>query len=262
MSLVVGDCVRFLQKRIGTHPSPVDLAICDPPYNFDQKYLDHKDKLDASEYLAWTCDWLAAVHANLSPNGSLWVFIPDEWVSHIDWWTRSALKMYRINWCIWAFTFGQKATRRFTRSHCHVLWFAKTLNYTFSLDAIAVPSARELVYKDKRAAGKKPPDDVWMLLASQLAPHMGPDKDMWLQSRVCGTFKEREPHSPNQLPVPLVERLVLACSKPGDLVLDPFLGSGTTGVVCKQHNRRFLGIDISKECVLKSQERIKNAVSR
>lgn len=194
----------------------------------------------------------------LTPDGSLVVFVPDEWVSEVDILARKELRLYKKRHIIWAFTFGQKATRNFTRSHCHILWFArKKADYVFNLSQCVVPSARQLVYKDKRAvAGGKPPDATWMLLKDQLEPYMGGDKDVWLQSRVCGTFKERKRHSPNQIPVPIMDRLVRTLTLPGDLVVDPFCGSGSSGVAAVAAGCDWIGYDVSETCVAESNRRV------
>lgn len=250
------DCVAYLNKR-NRGLIPIRLALNDPPYNYDQKYAGYTDRMKKTEFYEWTKTWLSAVTAQLAANGSMFVFAPDEWVTETDMYCRYELGLIRRNWLIWAFGFGQAAKNSFTRSHCHILYYIKDeRNFTFNRAAVAVESARQAKYNDKRAAGPKSPDDVWMLFREQLEPCMSFDKSVWLQSRICGSFKERQPHSPNQLPLALVERIVLVCSNEGDLVLDPFLGSGTTGVAALKHNRRFVGFDVSKECVDKSRTRI------
>lgn len=237
------------------------LIIADPPYNFGQPYDAYEDNKSYAEYMDWSKAWLGASVKALDKHGALWVFAPDEWVSEIDTLCRHEFKLYKRRQVIWAFTFGQKAQRNFTRAHCHLLYFTKSkTKFTFNEDAIKVPSARQLVYKDKRATkGGKPPDSVWMLLREQLEPYMGADKDAWLVSRVCGTYKEREKHSPNQIPIEIMERIVLACSQPNDQVVDPFCGTGTSGVACAKHGRFWAGFDISKRCVVQSQRRIDDA---
>ncbi|NLH39806.1 MAG: site-specific DNA-methyltransferase [Elusimicrobia bacterium] len=95
---------------------------------------------------------------------------------------------------------------------------------------IRVPSARQLIYKDKRANPLgKIPDDVWQF------------------SRVCGTFKERIGKHPCQMPEDLLELIIKTSSNQGDLVLDPFGGTGTTSVVAKRLKRNFITMEISKE---------------
>lgn len=251
------DCV----SGVGKLHDPVQLVLADPPYNVDAKYDSYKDLMTYDSYCAWTRQWMQAARNALDPTGSLVVFVPDEWASEVDLMARKSLGMTRRRWIIWAFTFGQKAQKNFTRSHCHILWFSKhKTEYTFNLDAVKVPSARQLVYQDKRAvAGGKPPDDTWMLLKDQLEPHMGADKDAWLVSRVCGTYKERKRHSPNQIPVPITDRLVGALTNPRDRVVDMFCGTGGSGVSCKTLGRDWVGFDLSKTCVTESNRRIAEA---
>lgn len=247
------DCVQALKTF-----KKVDLIIADPPYDFSQKYDSCDDKLGYEAYMMWTKGWLTAASTALSPTGSMWVFCPDEWVSEIDMFARRWLGMFKKRHVVWAFTFGQKAQRNFTRSHCHLLWFTKhNKNYTFNLEDVAVPSARQLVYKDKRAVkAGKPPDATWMLLGSQLEPFMGKDRDTWLESRICGSFKERKKHSPNQIPIPIMERIVLACTNPGDVVVDPFAGTGSSVVPCIKYGRNWRGFDLSQRCVTEGKARI------
>jgi site-specific DNA-methyltransferase (adenine-specific) len=248
------DCI----KGLSVLPKKAKLIIADPPYNFGQPYDAYADNKSYDEYMSWTHSWLKAANMALDATGSMWIFCPDEWVSEIDIACRKSYRLYKRRHVIWAFTFGQKANKNFTRSHCHLLWMSKSnKSYTFNFKDVKVPSARQLVYNDKRAVtGGKPPDATWMLLKDQLEPYMTPDKDTWLMSRICGTFKERKKHSPNQLPVPLLERIVLACSNKGDLVVDPFAGTGSSGVACALHGRSWEGFDLSKLCVNASNKRI------
>ena len=255
------DCVTGLQ---GLDPGSVPLIVCDSPYNFGQPYAAYKDNKPHDKFLAWLQSWLSAASQALAPHGSLWVFVPDEWADELSVYCRRTLNLTRRRWVIWVFTFGQAARKNFTRSHCHILYFSKSATkFTWNEEGLRVPSARQLVYNDKRANQRgKLPDDTWLLLESQLAPHMGGDRDVWLQSRVCGTFHERQHHSPNQIPLPLMERIVRSTSQPGDLVVDPFLGTGTTGVASVLHGRQFLGFDISAECVAQSRLRIEEALKQ
>lgn len=257
--LVKADNATYLRARLAKGLPPARLAVLDPPYNFGQGYLDYEDAKKPVEFMRWSNDWMAAVIDSLTDDGSLFLFCPEEWVSEFDLALRSMHRMHRRRHIIWAFTFGQAAVDNFTRSHCHILYMCKDPNnYVFNRKEVLVPSARQAVYKDPRAAaGGKSPDDVWMLFAEQLEPCMTGSKTVWLESRICGTFKERKDHSPNQLPLPMIERIVKACSNEGDLTLDPFGGTFTTGVAARKHNRKFLGIDISQECVDRGIERIR-----
>jgi DNA modification methylase len=251
------DCLEGFK----TLKAPADLIVADPPYNLGMDYDAYEDSKPHDEYLAWSERWIGAATAALHKHGTLWVFAPDEWVSEIDLLCRRQFKLYRKNWIVWTFTFGQACQSSFSRSHCHILRFVKTKSrFVFNEDAVRVPSARQAIYGDKRANPKgKLPDDVWLLYQHQLETVLTGDRDVWLVSRVCGTFQEREKHSPNQIPLPIMERIVLSTSLPGANVLDPFCGTGSTAVACTMHHRNFKGFDVSKRCVEQSLRRIEEA---
>ena len=228
-----------------------ELAIVDPPYNQGEVYDNYDDKKPREEYLQFTREWMEVVSKALVSHGSLWIFAPDGWVSELDLMARNDFGFTKRRHVVWAFTFGQAAARNFTSSHCHLFYLTKLkTKFIFNEAAMRVPSARQLRYNDKRANPKgKMPDATWMLLAEQLEPHMTPDRDTWLYSRVCGTYKERKNVSPNQIPVPIMSRIIAACSTSGGLVFDPFAGTFSSGVAAIQLGRRYLGYDISKKCV-------------
>jgi DNA modification methylase len=234
------------------------LAICDSPYNQGMEYEGYDDAKPEDEFYAWCQAWMTRTVQMLTPQGSLFVFAPDPWVSEIDIFAKRALHLHKRNHIVWAFTFGQAAQRNFTRSHCHILYYTRRKTaFTYNADTVRVPSARQLVYKDKRATdGGKQPDNTWMLLHDQLAPHMRGDRSVWLESRICGTFKERRKHSPNQLPEAIIERLVKVASNRGDRVLDPFAGTGTVGKVCKRLGRLYRGYEVCPETAASANKAI------
>jgi site-specific DNA-methyltransferase (adenine-specific) len=193
------------------------------------------------------------------------------------------------NWIIWHYTFGQQTKKMFAKSHTHILYFTKEKpdngmgNLTFNADAIRVASARQTTYADKRANSKgKLPDDTWYLRPQeanyvengyrefvqqwsrskdQLLPEFfDPTSDTWNESRVCGTFKEREGWHGCQMPIGVLNRIITASSNPGDIVLDPFNGSGTTVVAAAMLGRKYVGIDQSAEYVGYAQKRLEHAL--
>lgn len=234
-----------------------DLIVCDPPYNQGLAYDNYDDRKSPDEYGRWL-DWLLQRCVdNLRPGGAIFVFMPDEWVAHAD----TALKhleLDRRNWIIWHYTFGVHCKTKFNRSKTHVLYFTKPGGIrTFNVAGVAVPSARAAVYGDKRAAaGGATPHDVWALRPDLEEALYDPTSDTWLVSRVCGTFKERTKHS-CQLPEAVLERIIMAASNPGDLILDPVAGTGTTLVVAERLGRRSVGIELSEKSCKLIQKRLK-----
>ena len=162
------------------------------------------------------------------------------------------------NWIVWHYTFGVNCKRKFNRSHAHILYYViDPKRFTFNADAMRVPSARQTTYADRRAnpTGKLP-DDTWVL-RPQEDERAFPARQRHLVrgSRVCGTFKERTGH-PCQMPEAVLERIIRVSSNPGDLVLDPFAGSGTTLAAAKRLGRHYLGVELSEEYAERVRQRL------
>jgi site-specific DNA-methyltransferase (adenine-specific) len=243
-NVLTGDCLSLLA---GLPEASVDLAFADPPFNIGYDYDVYHDHKGKDDYLGWTERWLAAVRRVLKPTGSFWVAIGDEYAAETK--VRlDALGLTMRNWIVWHYTFGVHCTKKFTRSHAHLFYYVvNPKRFTFNADAVRVPSARQSTYADKRANPRgRVPDDTWVLRPQEDERLFPPTSDTWYVSRVCGTFKERTGH-PCQMPEAVLERIVRASSAPGDLVLDPFAGSGTTLAVAKRLGRHYLGIELSDE---------------
>ena len=248
-----GDCLNVLENL---PDGCVDLAFADPPFNIGVQYDVYNDRKRKAAYLAWTEDWLAAVGRVLSPTGSFFVAIGDEYAAEMK--VRlDALGLTMRNWIIWHYTFGVHCKKKFTRSHAHIFYFVvDPKQFTFEGDTVRVPSARQTTYADRRAnpLGRLP-DDTWVLRPQEDGNCFRPTEDTWYHSRVCGTFHERTGH-PCQMPEGVLERIIRVASRPGDFVLDPFAGSGTTLAVAKRLGRRWLGIELSEEYALRARERL------
>lgn len=242
--VLTGDCLRILAEQPA---ASVDLAFADPPFNIGYEYDLYDDRRAREDYLEWTERWLAAVKRVLKPTGSFFVAIGDEYAAEhkvrLD-----ALGFTMRNWIVWHYTFGVNCKKKFNRSHAHIFYYVADPNrFTFNPEPVRVPSARMTTYADRRAnpVGKLP-DDTWVLRPQESDAHFQTDADTWYVPRVCGTFKERGEH-PCQMPEALLERIIQVASNPGDLVLDPFAGSGTTLAAAKKLGRRCLGIELSEE---------------
>jgi len=223
----LGDCIEIMK----TLPDKsIDLVFADPPFNIGIKYDVHNDNMSYEEYYNWSEKWIRETYRLLKNNGTIYIAIGDEFAAEINIILKRAGFYFR-NWIIWYYTFGQNQRKKFNRAHAHILYFTKEKErFTFNDRNIRVPSARQLIYKDKRANPiGKIPDDVWQF------------------SRVCGTFKERIEKHPCQMPEDLLELIIKTSSNEGDLALDPFGGTGTTATIAKRLKRNFITIEISKE---------------
>jgi site-specific DNA-methyltransferase (adenine-specific) len=242
--VIDGDCVRVLADF---PPASVDLVFADPPFNIGYAYDVYDDRRARADYLAWAEAWMAAAARVLKPTGSFFLAIGDEFVAEhkvrLD-----ALGLTMRNWIVWHYTFGVNCVKKFNRSHAHILYYVNDpKRYTFRPDAVRVPSARMTTYADRRAnpVGKLP-DDTWVLRPQETAEHFRPDADTWFEPRVCGTFRERVGH-PCQMPEAVLERIVRVATAPGEVVLDPFAGSGTTLAVAKKLGRAYVGVELSEQ---------------
>ena len=248
------DCVSALRAL---PPGSIDLAFADPPFNIGYEYDVYDDARDRQSYLDWSREWIGGVHAALKPDGTFWLAIGDEFAAELKVLSQE-IGFHCRSWVVWYYTFGVNCTKKFSRSHAHLFHFVKDpQRFTFNDEAIRVPSARQLVYADARANPRgRLPDDTWILRPQDCTSGFQPDEDTWYFPRVAGTFKERAGFHGCQMPEQLLGRIIRATSNEGELVLDPFAGSGTTLVVAKKLRRRWLGFDISPEYVQRVQERL------
>jgi DNA modification methylase len=273
-----------------------DLVFADPPFNIGYLYHNYDDRKDVDEYVDWSEKWMRAVYRALKPTGSFYLAIGDEFAADLCVRARRGIGFHLRNWIIWHYTFGQQTKKMFAKSHTHILYFTKQklaanptrdgkAKFTFNPDSVRVKSARQTTYKDVRANNKgKLPDDTWFLRPQETAfveagftqfveknPGLADDKflpidffhpasDTWYVSRVCGTFKEREGWHGCQMPIAVLDRIIRASSNPGDVVLDPFNGSGTTVVSAALAGRKYVGIDQSDEYVKFARARLDHAL--
>ena len=238
-----GDCIEILGQNGGLF---VDLIFADPPFNIGYEYDKYEDNVDREQYLTWTREWMSACQKALASHGSFYIAIGDDYAADVRNIGRD-IGLHLRNWIIWYYTFGQHTKAMFARSHTHIFYFVcDPQNFVFNDTHVRFPSARHTEYSDKRANPMgRVPDDVW-----QEFP------------RVCGTFKEREGWHGCQMPEALLMRIIRASSNPGDLVMDPFCGSGTTVVAAKKLGRRYLGIDVSSEYIAQTRQRLRAVTNR
>lgn len=258
----VGDCRDLLPIIPECAAGAVDLIFADPPFNWARGYdrwddaMPDKDYCDVSQSFgprevvtAFTQRWIDLCIDALKPTGSLWINIPDDWAAEIVVHLKQR-GLHMVNWCVWHYRFGQNTTSRFINSKVHALYFCKDpKNRTWNAQAVLEPSDRASTYFDPRTMDKKDgmpaglrlPMDVWY-------------GEYW--GRIQGNNKERRGKHDNQLPELYLARVVRATSNEGDLVLDPFTGSGTTAVAATALGRRYVGCEYSPDMARSALERV------
>lgn len=284
-ALIFGDCIPEMGRM---ENNSVDLVFADPPFNIGLNYDGgFNDKLTPADYIAWTQQWLDGVAVVMKPNASIYVAIGDEFAGEMAVELKKRFH-WRNNIC-WYYTFGESQRGKFNRCHTNILYYTKSpTDFTFNTDTIKIPSARQWKYKDKRAkSGGKLPDDCWEVpntdwlkdiirssedMRDRGMSEVALDKlvdeitcafvgDFWKISRVCGTFKERittkdGSSHPCQMPLSILHRIIKASSNEGDVVLDPFLGTGTTAAAAKSLARHYVGIERSQTYYDVAKERL------
>jgi site-specific DNA-methyltransferase (adenine-specific) len=222
----------------------VDLVIADPPYGLGKDYGNDSDRLAAAEYLAWSRTWLDAVRPKLKPSGSFYIFLTWQYSPEIFCHLKQSMRM--VNEVVWDRKVPSMggSTRKFSSVHDTIGFFANGPDYYFDVDAVRIPYDAETKKARTRSifVGKK-----WLEVGYN-------PKDVWRVTRLHRQDPEREDH-PTQKPLEIVSRMVLASCPAGGLVLDPFLGSGTTAVAAIRHGRRIAGFEINPEYFAIAQRR-------
>ena len=206
--------------------------------------------------------------ASSKPTGTFWLAIGDEYAAELKLIFQRELGFTCRSWVIWYYTFGVNCTKKFSRSHAHLFHFVMDpKNYTFNDLDIRVPSARQLVYADARADARgRLPDDTWITSAHRICRKGFSARRRHLRtSAVCaapskGARCPAVARLPDAGAAPRPHHFRAPCSNPGDAVLDPFGGSGTTLVVAKKLGRRFIGFELSPNYAAQSQARLDGAV--
>lgn len=231
-TLILGDAIEELKKL---PDNSIDLIITDPPYNLNKDYETTKDNLEFEEYINFSRNWLNECKRILKNTGTIYVFMGMRYIAYIYTILEKELQLNFSSWITWHYTQGIGKTKGFSSRHDDILMFTvDKKNYTFNLDDIRVPQKYYRRINNMRGAN---PGNVWEF------SHM----------HFCN---DNRFNHPTQKPEGLYERMVLASSNENDTVLDPFLGSGTLLRVCQQTNRKGLGIEINKNYIEITKERL------
>lgn len=246
IDIITGDCVEIMDAMPA---GSADLVVADPPYNIGIDYGDgaKADELEDDEYAARVAAWMTSASRTLSPTGTLWAVCDAAYGATFDHAIQSAGLTIRDRG-VWHETFG--VWRRGLFGKCWRPWFYAVKDrrrFTFNEAAFLVRSKRQEI-GDRRAnpAGKI-------------------RSNVWDFPRVAGTHRERVRvdggrNAPTQLPLAMVRMVVEGFTNPGDLVLDPFTGTGTTGEAAGLTGRRFVGIELREQFAAIARRRIENTL--
>ena len=227
MRLQAGDAAS-LMVRIPSET--VDLIVADPPYNLGKAFGSPEDderRMSWAEYEEFTRGWLAQAVRLLKPTGSLYVFMGVGFIARLFLLLQETFGLTFNSWIVWHYTQGMGRKRGFSPRHEDILFFTRSREFTFELDAVRIP---QKYYRRRNNMAGANPGDVWQF------------------SHIHYCSRERERH-PTQKPEALMARIIRASSRPGDVMLDPFVGSGTSCRVAQVLGRRYIGIDLNPDYI-------------
>jgi adenine-specific DNA-methyltransferase len=232
----------------------INLTVTSPPYNIGKEY---ENLLPLDDYINWCEKWITEIYRLTLCDGAFWLnlgylsiknrakAIP---ISYLLW---DKIPFYLIQEIVWNYGAGVAGSKFFSPRNEKFLWYVKNSEaYTFNLDDIRDPNVK---YPNQKKNGKikvnplgKNPTDVWEF------PKVTSGKNR--------SSQERTPH-PAQFPIAVIERIIKASSNENQIILDPFLGSGTTAVVALDLNRVVIGFEIREEYCDIAANRIDNFLS-
>lgn len=228
----------------------IDLVVADPPYCLGKDYGNNSDKLNSKDYLEWSKKWIDIVIPKMKDTASFYIFLT--WRHSPEIFSYMKSKLIMINEIIWDRRVPSMggSTRTFSSVHDNIGFFIKSKKYYFDLDSIRIPYDKKTKKARTRSifVGKK-----WLEIGYN-------PKDLWSVTRIHAQDPERENH-PTQKPLEIIERIIKAsCPKQG-VVLDPFIGSGSTAAACVKLKRNYIGFEINPNYCKIAEARIKKMTS-
>ena len=251
-AIYTGDCLKFLAML---PEGSLPLTVTSPPYNIGKAYELVRN---TNEYIDWCTEWISLVHRATMSDGAFWLnlgylSLPGRAkalpIPYLLW---DRVPFFLIQEIIWNYGAGVAARQSFSPRNEKFLWYVKNpKDYTFNLDDIRDPDVK---YPNQRKHGKlkcnplgKNPTDVWQI------PKVTSGRDR--------ASKERTLH-PSQFPTAVVDRIVRACSNPNEVILDPFMGSGSLAEAAIRAGRQAIGFEINPNYVNLATQRLQTAMAQ
>jgi len=240
------DCIEGMKML---SDNLVNLTVTSPPYNIGKEY---ESLIETNDYINWCVKWMKEIYRITADNGTFWLNVGYFEVNNkglavpIPYLLWDKTDFYFLQEVIWNYAAGVACKKRFSPRNEKLLWYVKnSQQFTFNLDDVRDPDVK---YPNQKKNGKlkcnplgKNPSDVWQIAK--------------VTSGANRASKERTAH-PAQFPTEMIERIIKSSSNQGDLVVDPFMGSGSTAIAAIENGRNVIGFEIEEKYVRIAQERI------
>jgi len=243
--IIQGDCLEIMKN---IPKNSVDITFADPPFNLKKRYNGYKDSKEFHEYLEWSKHWIYEMVRITKPTGSIFVHNIPKWLTYYASFLNEIA--YFKHWIAWDAPTAPMG-KSLQPSHYGILYYVKDLKKAKFYE-IRYPHkrCRKCNYLLKDYGGKK----------ASLHPFGPLVSDVWTDIHRIRHNKYRDKH-PCQLPIHLLERIILMSTDEGDIILDPFVGTGTTAIAAKRLGRKFIGIDIDEKYVNIAQDKLSRELS-
>ena len=235
-TIVQGDCLeQFCQIPNDTF----HMSFADPPFNLDKKYDTYDDQLDEGEYIDWSLEWLEQVVRVTRPGGSIFIHNIPKWLARYCCILDTNFGLQFRHWIAWDAP-SQPMGRSLQPAHYGILYYVKPPVEDSKVYELRMPHKRcrerECRVLQKDYGGKK----------HQIHPFGPLVSDVWTDIHRCKHSRYKDEH-PCQLPLHMLERLILLCTDENDAVFDPFLGTGTTALAAKRLGRKYFGVELASK---------------
>lgn len=237
--IIHGDCLKLFKC---IPDNSVDITFADPPFNLKKNYSTYKDRLEFQEYLDWCEKWIYEMVRVTKPTGSIFLHNIPKWLTYYAIYLNKFA--YFKHWIAWDAPTAPMG-KSLQPAHYGILFYTKK-ERSAKIYELRHPHKRDrkgILLKDY--GGKK----------NSLHPFGPLVSDVWTDIHRIKHNKKRDPH-PCQLPIHLIDRIILMTTDEGDIVLDPFSGTGTTAISAKRLGRKFIGFELDKKYVEIAQQKI------
>lgn len=238
--ILQGDCLELFKK---IPDNSVDVTFADPPFNLKKNYTSYGDNLEFQEYLNWCEKWISEMVRVTKPSGSIFIHNIPKWLTYYA--TYLNKLAYFKHWISWDAPTAPMG-KSLQPAHYGILFYTKEAKGA-KIYELRHPHKRDRIqgYLLKDYGGKK----------DQLHPFGPLVSDVWTDIHRIKHNKKRDPH-PCQLPIHLIDRLILMTTDENDIILDPFSGTGTTAISAKRLGRKYIGFELDKKYVEISQQKL------